>query len=87
MNILSWIVVGLIAGWLAGIVMRGSGYGILPDLIIGIVGAMIGGFLAANVFGFPGVINGINFTTIVVAFLGALLTIGIISALTPRTSV
>ncbi len=49
MSILSWILVGLIAGWLAGVVMRG-GYGVVGDII---VGALAGGFLAANlVWGF-----------------------------------
>ena len=48
MDILAWIVVGLIAGFLAGQVMRGGGYGIVGDMIIGIVGAVLGGFLAAR---------------------------------------
>jgi hypothetical protein len=39
MGLLAWIVVGLIAGWLAGMVMRGGGYGVLGDIIIGVVGA------------------------------------------------
>jgi len=40
-----WIVVGLIAGWLAGKVMKGNGYGVAMDIVIGMVGAVIGGFL------------------------------------------
>lgn len=83
MGILAWIIVGLIAGWLAGEVMRGRGYGPLADIIIGIVGALIGGFLAANLFGVPNPINGINVGTIVVAFLGAVVLIAILRAL-PR---
>ncbi len=83
MGILAWIIVGLIAGWLAGEVMRGRGYGPLGDIIIGIVGALVGGFLAANLFGVPNPINGINVGTIVVAFLGAVVLIAILRAL-PR---
>ena len=83
MNILSWIVVGLIAGWLAGMVMKGGGYGVLGDIIVGIVGALIGGFIASRLFGVPGAVSGINLTSIVVAFLGAVLTIGIVRAISP----
>ena len=83
MSILSWIVVGLIAGWLAGVVMKGGGYGVLGDIIVGIIGAVIGGFVAANLFGVPGAVSGINLTSIVVAFLGAILAIGIVRALSP----
>ncbi len=84
MGILAWIIVGLIAGWLAGEVMRGRGYGPLGDIIIGIVGALIGGFRAANLFGVPNPINGINIGTIVVAFLGAVVLIAILRAVSFR---
>jgi uncharacterized membrane protein YeaQ/YmgE (transglycosylase-associated protein family) len=87
MSILSWIVVGLIAGWLAGIVMKGGGYGVVGDIIVGIVGALVGGFLATRLFGTPGAVNGINLTSIIVAFLGAVLTIGILRAVSPGTRV
>ena len=45
MSIVWWIVVGLIAGFLASVVMRGGGYGVVGDVIVGLVGALIGGFL------------------------------------------
>lgn len=41
-----WIFIGAIAGWVAGLVVKGSGFGILADILVGIVGAVIGGFLA-----------------------------------------
>ena len=44
---IAWLIVGLIAGFLAGQVMRGGGYGIIGDIIVGIVGAFIGGFVAS----------------------------------------
>lgn len=72
MGILSWIVVGLIAGWLAGKVMRGGGYGLLGDIIVGVVGGLLGGFLATQVFHIAAGVNGINLESILVAFVGAL---------------
>lgn len=45
MNFLAWIVAGLIAGWLAGQVMKGGGYGVLVDLILGILGGFLGGWI------------------------------------------
>jgi uncharacterized membrane protein YeaQ/YmgE (transglycosylase-associated protein family) len=87
MGILAWIVVGLIAGWLAGMVMKGGGYGVVGDIIIGIIGALLGGFLAAAVFGIPDAVNGINITSIVVAFIGAVVLIAIIRALPGRSPV
>ncbi|HJQ54662.1 MAG TPA: GlsB/YeaQ/YmgE family stress response membrane protein [Gemmatimonadaceae bacterium] len=69
MGILTWIVVGLVAGVLASLVMGGTGYGIIGDIIIGIVGAFIGGWL----FGALGVSSpwGGMGGQIFVAFIGA----------------
>lgn len=80
MGLLAWIIVGLIAGWLAGVVMRGGGYGLLGDILVGIVGAILGGFLAGALFGIPNPINGINVTSIIIAFLGAVILIAILRA-------
>lgn len=87
MGILTWIIVGLIAGWLAGLVVRGSGFGVLGDIIVGIVGAIIGGFIAAYAFGIPGAVSGVNLTSIIVAFLGAVLALIIVRAVTGRRPV
>jgi uncharacterized membrane protein YeaQ/YmgE (transglycosylase-associated protein family) len=84
MGILAWIVVGLVAGWLASIVMRGGGYGLIGDIIVGVVGALIGGFLAATLFNIPDAVNGINVTSIFVAFLGAVILIAILRAISGR---
>ena len=69
-------VVGLIAGWLAGMVMKGGGYGILGDLIVGLIGSMVGGFLVGYFVtgdaGFWG--------SIFVAFIGACVMIAIVRA-------
>ncbi len=45
-GIIAWIVIGLIAGWLAGMLVKGGGFGIIGDIVIGIIGAFIGGWLA-----------------------------------------
>jgi uncharacterized membrane protein YeaQ/YmgE (transglycosylase-associated protein family) len=71
MGILSWIVVGLIAGWLAGMVMRGGGYGLLGDIIVGVVGGLLGGWIATSLMHIGASVNGINVESILVAFVGA----------------
>jgi len=70
MSILAWIVLGLIAGWLAGQVMKGGGYGLIGDLVLGIIGAIVGGFLTGVLLG-RDMVNGFNIESIVVAFIGA----------------
>jgi uncharacterized membrane protein YeaQ/YmgE (transglycosylase-associated protein family) len=70
MHFLWWIIVGLIAGWVTGKIMRGSGYGPFMDIVIGIVGAIVGGWIMRAV-GFEG--QGGMFYTILVAIGGAVL--------------
>jgi len=84
MGILAWLVVGLIAGWLASLVMRGGGYGLIGDIIVGVVGALIGGFLAATLLKIPNAVNGINVTSIFVAFIGAVILIAILRMVSGR---
>ena len=84
MGILAWLVVGLIAGWLASQVMRGGGYGLIGDIIVGIVGALIGGFLAATFLKMPNAVNGINITSILVAFIGAVILLAILRMVSGR---
>ncbi len=84
MGILAWLVVGLIAGWLASQVMRSGGYGLIGDIIVGIVGAVIGGFLAANLLNMPDAVNGINVTSILVAFVGAVILVAILRMVSGR---
>ena len=84
MGLLAWLVVGLIAGWLASLVMRGGGYGLIGDIIVGVVGALIGGFLAATLLKIPNAVNGINVTSILVAFIGAVILIAILRLVSGR---
>ena len=81
MGLLSWIVVGLIAGWLAGKVMKGSGFGLLGDIIIGVVGALVGGWLADSLLGLGVGVTGFNLTSILVAFCGAVVVLFVLRIL------
>jgi uncharacterized membrane protein YeaQ/YmgE (transglycosylase-associated protein family) len=80
-NILVWIIVGGVAGWLAGLVVQGTGLGIIGDIIVGVVGALIGGFVVSlllpGTFGF----SGFNFGSLVIAFIGAVILLLILKAI------
>lgn len=79
MDILTWIVVGLVAGLLASLVMGGIGYGILGDIVVGVLGALVGGWLFAEMgWGTP--FSGIA-GSIFVAFIGAVVLLLIIRLL------
>ncbi len=80
MSIIAWLVVGLLAGWIANMIMRGGAGGLIGDLIIGVVGAMLGGFIIGLLTG-GDYLTGINFTTIIVAIIGACVLIAIIRAI------
>ena len=69
MGLIAWIIVGLIAGFLASLAVNRSGEGFIRDILLGIVGALIGGFIF-HFAGYQGV-NGINLWSILVAFIGA----------------
>jgi uncharacterized membrane protein YeaQ/YmgE (transglycosylase-associated protein family) len=76
MGIFTWIVLGLVAGWLAGQFMRG-GYGLVGDIILGILGAMVGGYVGGLVLRRDLIVTGINLESVVVAFLGAVALIAV----------
>lgn len=67
-DLIWWVVVGLIAGWAAGKIMRGGGYGAIVDILLGIVGAVVGGWL----LGALGIHAGGLVGTIIVAIIGAM---------------
>jgi uncharacterized membrane protein YeaQ/YmgE (transglycosylase-associated protein family) len=81
MSIIAWIVLGLVAGWLAGMVMRGGGYGVIGDIVLGIVGALIGGWVWGLMSG-EDVTLGFNLSSLLIAVLGAVILIAISRALT-----
>lgn len=77
MDILWFLLIGLIAGWLAGQIMRGSGYGIVGDIVVGIVGSLIGGFL----FRMLGITAYGTLGAIIMAVIGAIVLIAILRTL------
>jgi uncharacterized membrane protein YeaQ/YmgE (transglycosylase-associated protein family) len=83
-GLLAWLIVGAIAGFLAGRVMKGGGYGLVGDIIMGIIGAFVGGFVA-NLLGISASMGLIG--SIVVAFIGACLFIALVRALPGRSPV
>ena len=87
MSIIAWIVVGAIAGYLAGFLVKGDeGLGVIGHIVLGIVGALVGGFLA-NLLLNRDMTSGINIETIVVATIGAVVTVLVVSAITGRSRV
>ena len=60
MGILTWIIVGLIAGFLAGQVMRGGGYGVIGDIIVGVLGGLLGGWIGTTFLHIDAGVSGIN---------------------------
>jgi len=83
-GLLAWLIVGAVAGFLAGRVMKGGGYGLVGDIVMGIIGAFVGGFVA-SLLGLGGSMGIIG--TTVVAFIGACIFIAIVRALPGRSPV
>jgi len=87
MGIVAWLVVGAIAGWLAGYLVKGDeSLGVIGHIALGIVGALVGGFLAGLLTG-GDYITGINVTTILVAVVGAVIVVMAWNALRGRNRI
>jgi uncharacterized membrane protein YeaQ/YmgE (transglycosylase-associated protein family) len=71
-GLIAWIIIGIIAGWLTGKLMRGSGFGVFMDMVVGLVGALVGGFLSRHL-GFGGVGEHGLIGSIVIAVIGAVI--------------
>ncbi|AKJ68994.1 MAG: GlsB/YeaQ/YmgE family stress response membrane protein [Burkholderiales bacterium] len=72
---IAWLIIGAIAGWLAGILVKGGGFGLIVDIIVGIVGAFIGGWLASLL----GISVGSGFIgSIIIAVIGAVILLFVI---------
>jgi len=78
MEIIIMLAIGAIAGWLAGTLMRGSGFGLVGDIVIGIVGAVIGTFLGGFVSGVTGIVIPGIIGTLIWAVIGAMLLLFVI---------
>ena len=83
MTIIGWIVLGIVAGWLAGLIMRGGGYGLIGDLVMGVVGAIVGGWLW-SFFTHSDVTVGFDLGSLLIAVVGAIVVIGISRLFTGR---
>jgi uncharacterized membrane protein YeaQ/YmgE (transglycosylase-associated protein family) len=86
MSIIAWIVLGAIAGYLAGFLVKGDeGLGVIGHVVLGIVGAIVGGFLAGALLN-RDVINGpLDVTSIVAAVIGAIIVVDVVNAVQGRT--
>lgn len=80
MGIILWLILGGIAGWLAGLIVRGSGLGIIGDVIVGVIGGFIGGFIV-SLFGGTGM-TGFNIWSLIVAIIGAVVLLLIVRLVT-----
>ena len=86
MSIIAWIVLGAIAGYLAGFIVKGDeGLGIIWHIVLGIVCALVCGFLASVIFNSQPIDGPFDISSIVVATIGAILTVVVVSAITSRT--
>jgi uncharacterized membrane protein YeaQ/YmgE (transglycosylase-associated protein family) len=84
MSIIAWIVLGLIAGFIASRIVNKSGEGVVLDIVLGVVGAVVGGWLF-SVFGMSGV-SGLNIYSLLVAVIGAVVVLFAYHAITGRKS-
>jgi uncharacterized membrane protein YeaQ/YmgE (transglycosylase-associated protein family) len=88
MSIIAWIVLGAIAGYLAGFLVRGDeGLGIIGHIVLGIVGALVGGFLAGALFNSDPINGPFDLSSIVVATIGAILVVVVVNAVMGRSRV
>lgn len=82
--IIAWIVVGAIAGWLASLVVRGTGLGLGGDIVVGIIGGIVGGILLSVLLPGSYGVSGINIGSIIVAFIGAVVLLLLVRLFTGR---
>ena len=71
LNFVAWIIFGGVAGWIAGQIMKGGGFGLIGNVIVGIVGSFIGGFIFSNVLGLGAA--GFNLMGLIAAVVGAVI--------------
>lgn len=84
-GLIAWIVIGALAGWITGKLMKGSGYGFIMDMVVGLIGALIGGFLSSHL-GLGGVDQHGLIMSIVIAVIGAVILTVILRLITGNRS-
>lgn len=81
MGLISWIILGALAGWVASMIMgKNSSMGAIANIVVGIAGAFIGGFVMSQIGGYE--VTGFNLTSFIVALLGAVILLAIINMFT-----
>lgn len=85
MSIIAWLILGLIAGFIASKIVNKSGQGIVVDMILGIIGAVVGGFLFSFFGAAP--VTGFNIYSVIVAVIGAIVVLVVYHAVTGRRTV
>ena len=83
MGIISWIILGLIAGWLVGLFVNKPSSGLLQNLVLGVVGAVVGGILASAIFGTG--LTGVNIWSIIVSVIGAIVVVWVYNTVVSRS--
>ena len=84
-GIIAWIIIGALAGWLTGKIMKGSGYGFFMDMIFGLAGALVGGFISSHL-GIGGVGEHGLIVSIIIAVIGAVLLTWLLRLITRNKS-
>ena len=88
MSIIAWLVLGAIAGYLAGFLVKGDeGLGVIGHIVLGIVGALVGGFLAGALLGSDPIKGALDLSSIVAATVGAIIVVLVVSMVTRSTRV
>jgi len=84
MGVISWIILGLVAGWIASKIVNKTGSGMMMDIALGVVGAIVGGLIFSSLLGTSGV-TGLNIWSLIVSVVGAVVVLWIYHALVGRT--
>ena len=84
-GIIAWIIIGILAGWITGKLMKGSGFGFIMDMAVGLAGALIGGFLSSFI-GFGGIGQHGLIVSIIIAVIGAVLLTWVVRLVTRNRS-
>lgn len=86
MSIIAWIILGAIAGYLAGFLVQGDeGLGVIGHIVLGIIGALVGGFLASVLFNTKPIDGPFDISSIVVSVIGAVITVVVVNMVTGRS--
>jgi len=86
-DIIGWLIIGALAGWLAGVILGRGGYGLVGDIVVGLVGAFIGSLIARLLnIGGPSTSDPFSWASLIFALIGAIILIAILRALAPGRS-